>query len=84
MALTKQKIVILVIVGDALLITLPFVAVDVLTHYYRSHGMPVPHHWWFVPISMGAGMFIFISLVVHNISQSVKRYFDKHSNKKTP
>jgi hypothetical protein len=77
MKLTKRKMVDLLIIADALLITMPLIVVEVLTSYYQSNGMPLPHSWWFVPYSMGLGLLIFLSLIALDVWQSVKKWFSR-------
>jgi uncharacterized membrane protein YpjA len=82
MKMSKVKLVALVLFADALLITLPFAAIELLTYYYQTQGMPVPKRWWFVPYSMGAGIFIFFTLAVFDVWQRMKVRFDRSKNRK--
>jgi hypothetical protein len=77
MKLSKRKITVLFLMADALLITLPVIATESLTYYYRVNGMPVPNHWWFVPYTMGAGFLILIGLIIFDVLQRIKKWFDK-------
>jgi uncharacterized membrane protein YpjA len=82
MKISKTKIVALVLLADALLITLPFAVIGVLTYYYQMHGMPIPERWWFVPYSMGAGIFIFFTLAAFDFWQRIQARFNQAKNRK--
>jgi hypothetical protein len=78
---TNSKLLVLMLLVDALLITVPIVLSEVLTAYYKHNGMPVPAHWWFVPVSMGLGFMLLLGLVIWDIVRRWRAYSARQKNK---
>lgn len=78
MKLTKRKIIVLFLLADALLITLPLIATELLRHYYEANAMPIPTHWWFVPYSMGLGLVILLGMLALDIWHSARKWLSRY------
>jgi hypothetical protein len=78
---TNRKILLLMLLVDALLITAPVVVSEVLTVYYKHNGLPVPSQWWFVPVSMGLGLLLLLGLIVWDVVTRFRAYRARRGEK---